>query len=334
MYNGKLGLAAFSLEASALAAIYPNQGSGAVLGLFFLCHAGASVALAAMVYGLLPAQYREPRRHALALLFSFAFFMPVVGLLGLWLAVMAAMYLPRFGQEKEFAKVELPHFTPARGGQEMSFGHGAIRPMLANRSIPAERRMKALMALQGVAPWAANPTLRKTLDDTADDIRLVAYGIIDRREKAIYRKIRAEVEQLEKAKGEARLNSLRHLAELHWELIFEHLAQGDVKSHIIVEARRYVEEALELGPNDPGLWYLLGRTEMEMGDLKAAEKAFLASFEKGLPRARVLPYLAEITFRRRDFEVVSMLLKGISDVQLSPRLKPLVTYWAPRREAK
>lgn len=330
MLNWKLGLAAFSLEASALAAVYPDQGSSTALGVFFLCHAGASAALTALVYGLLPAPYRQPRRHALALLFSFAFFMPVVGLLGLWLAVAAAMYLPRFGLQKEFSKVELPHFTPARGGQEMSFGHGAIRPMLANRAIPAERRMKALMALQGVAPWAANPTLRQTLDDTADDIRLVAYGIIDRREKAIYRKIRAEAEQLEKARGNDRLNSLRHLAELHWELVFEHLVQGDVKNHVIAEARRYVEEALELRPNDPGLWYLLGRARMEMGELKQAEKAFLISFEKGLPRARVLPYLAEITFRRRDFELVSVLLRGISDVQLSPRLKPLVTYWAPK----
>lgn len=334
MLKWKLGFAAFSLEASALAAIYPDQGGNASLGLFFLCHGGASAAFTALAYSLLPFRYRQPRRYSLALLFSFAFFMPVLGLLGLWLSVVAALYLPRLSKQREFARIDLPHFTPTRGGQEMTFGHGAIRPMLANRAIPAERRMKALMALQGVAPWAANPTLRQTLDDTADDIRLVAYGIIDRREKAIYRKIRAEAAQLEKAQDEERLNSLRHLAELHWELIYEHLAQGDVKSHVINEARRYVEEALELGPDDPGLWYLLGRAKLEMGEVKAAEEAFLVSFEKGLPRARVLPYLAEITFRRRDFELVSALLRGISDVQLSPRLKPMVSYWTQRKEAR
>ncbi|MGD9787030.1 MAG: tetratricopeptide repeat protein [Sulfuricellaceae bacterium] len=331
MLNWKLGLGALSLESSALLAVYPNQTGAGALALFLLCHGGASVMLALFVHGLLPPQYRLPRLLTLALLFSFAFFMPVVGLASLWLSVVASTYLPRFIKQHEYAKVELPEFVPARGGQEMSFGHGALRPMLTNRSIPVERRMKALLALQGVAPSAANPILRQSMDDTADDIRLIAYGIIDRREKAIYKKIRAEAAQLEQAqKPEERLNSLRHLAELHWELVYEHLVQGDVKSHLIAEARRYVDEAQKLAPDDPGIWYLRGRAELETGNLQEAEFAFMQSFEKGLPRARVLPYLAEVTFRRRDFELVAVLLKGISEVQLSPRLKPVVSYWTSR----
>jgi tetratricopeptide (TPR) repeat protein len=331
MLNWKLGLGALSLESSALLAVYPNQAGAGALSLFLLCHGGASAMLTLFVHGLLPSQYRQPRRFSLALLFCFAFFMPVAGLAALWLSVVAATYLPRFAKGREFAKVELPEFVPARGGQEMSFGHGALRPLLANREIPVERRMKALLALQGVAPSAANPTLRQSMDDTADDIRLIAYGIIDRREKAIYKKIRAEAAQLEQArKPEERLNSLRHLAELHWELVYEHLVQGDVKRHLIAEARRYVEEAQKLAPDDPGIWYLRGRAELEMGNLQEAEYAFMQGFEKGLPRARVLPYLAEVTFRRRDFELVAVLLKGISAVQLSPRLKPVVSYWTSR----
>ena len=90
----KLWSSALGLEALALALLTTRQDAWVILSGYLLLHAGASALVALACAQLFPAPYRKPRHLVLALLFGFNFFVPIVGLVILLVAVVAGSLFP------------------------------------------------------------------------------------------------------------------------------------------------------------------------------------------------------------------------------------------------
>jgi hypothetical protein len=267
MFNAKLATLALSLEASALATLFTDAPNQQILLWFLLAHAGASACLALFTWALMPKAYQQPRKWALLFLFSFSFFIPIMGLVGLFVGILVAAYLPRIRQEQGFETVSIPEYVNLSSNVKIRYDAGGIRARLLDQNASLESRLKAMMAIQQMPSRLSSPLLRQMLTDPADDIRLVAYGMLDQREKAINHKITEEMANLDddNASPAARQTSLRHLAELYWELVYQGLVQGDVRKHAIGQSMEYVAQSLALTPDEPGLWVLQGKLINELG---------------------------------------------------------------------
>lgn len=328
MINLKLGAAALALEASALATALLSLDSDRALLLLLLQHAGASLLLALFAWHVLPEKIRNPRLPVLALLFNFSFFIPVLGPLGMLAAVFLSAYRRRAVVAQPFAELSLPEFVLSLRETDTKFSQGGIKSRLAQPSIPTQQRLQALLALQGMPARVSSPMLQEMLGDASDDIRLVAYGLLDSREKKINAQIHRELAKLKAAKGsDIRLIGLRHLAELYWELVYTGLAQGDLRDHALRQALKYTNDALLLAPLDTGLWFLKGRILLEIKMYDDAYQIFGMAIAHGFPESRVLPYIVEIAFNRRDYRTVSDLLSRISILQVTPRMKGAIRFW-------
>lgn len=333
--NPKILATAVAFELSALYTVLDFDNSTAHLLLFFAAHAAASALLALFTIPAMPRQYRQPRTAVLAFLFSFSFFIPLVGLLGVMLAVFIALLKPRLARSLPFASVEQPEFVLSVGDAEPAFRKSGLRSVLLDQSTPAHVRLKSLLTLQNMPARSAGPMLRKLLSDPADDVRLVAYGMLDTHEKHISARTQEELRKLELAtEPEARSNCLRQLAELHWELVYTGLVQGDVREHALASARSYVERGLELASRDPGLWYLKARLLQASGKLGEAAQDFGIAVSCGLPEGRALPYMAELAFERRDFTAVREIMARVAHSHVSPLMAPLVDFWSGEPPAK
>ena len=106
----------------------------------------------------------------------------------------------------------------------------------------------------------------------------------------------------------------------------------DLRRHAISESLRYLQEAMQSGHGDAGLWFLKGRLLHATRD-PAAEEAFNLAVSHGLEESRVLAYLAEIAFWKRNFSGVHALLERIRARQGSPRLQPVMRFWTGREAA-
>jgi hypothetical protein len=326
--NPKILAVALSFEFSALYVALDFHNSTAQLLLFFTAHAVASALLAVFALPAMPVQYRRPRAVVLAFLFSFSFFIPFIGLLGAMLAVFIALLKPRLVKSTPFASVKQPEFVLSVGDAEPLLRKSGLRSVLLDETTPAQVRLKSLMTLQNMPARIAAPMLRKLLADPADDIRLVAYGMLDMQEKRINARTQEELQKLQSATAtEDRANCLRHLAELHWELVYTGLVQGDVREHALASALGYVEQGLELASHDPGLWYLKARLQQASGKLEQAAQDFSIAVSCGLPEGRALPYIAELAFERRDFAAVRELMTLVARGNVSPLMAPLVEFW-------
>ena len=326
-----VGLLALVLEVIAVLWLMPlTEGNPTHLLGFLLVHGIASLCLAAFVAAALPPHLRRPVAPVIVLLFGFSFFIPVLGLIGQVIAALVSKYLPRHVPELPYA--EIPpiefEFPPREIRERTKYGPGGLTARLRDSGVPKETRFKSLLALQGMPAKIANPLLQEMLGDTADEVRLVAYGILDNQEKNINQLIHEELTNLREANTpEMQLVGLRRLSELYWELVYGGLVHGDVRAHAMAETERYLDQAMKLAPEDAGLWFLKGKVLIFKRDA-AAEAALHRAVANGIEESRVLAYLGQMAFERRDYAQVRRIFGSLSEGQYSPRLKAAVRYWS------
>lgn len=325
---------ALMLELSGVAAIMKSGSSDWTLFAYLLLHAVASLLLAVAGWYFLSEKYRQPRWLITLLLFNFAFFIPVLGLPGVFAAVLVSGFRRRTRIQQPFTNLVMPEFVLSLRESEIRFSQGGIKSRLAQSSIPTPQRLQSLLALQGIPARVSSPLLQDMLGDASDDIRLVAYGLLDSREKKITAQIHRELVNLRSAESrELRLVGLRHLAELYWEMIYAGLAQGDLRIHALNQALFYADSALKLASQDTGLLFLKGRILLESKMYEEARQILELAMTHGLPESRALPYIVEIAFNRRDFATVQTLLARLSVYQLTPIMKNAIHFWVNRQGA-
>lgn len=296
---------------------------------YFALHGIASVLLAVAIHFLIPESYRHPRRWLLVLLFSFNFFMPIAGLLGALMGFLVGVWLPRNYRISRFVSKLIPRYTTHRNHEGTGFRSGQVRSRLNNADTPLDHRLNALMAVQDTPARVTGTLLRKLLSDSADDMRLLAYGILDGKEKQITQKIQETTATLGSLQDAAQQYvAHKRIAELYFELIYQDLVQGDMRLFSASQVREHVQLAQQYqSEKDAGLWFMLARLELFQGNADAADHALQQADVAHFTRERLLPYLAELRFLQRRFADVRALFEDDRHATCLPALVPLRDYW-------
>ena len=207
----------------------------------------------------------------------------------------------------------------------------ACGPGLLQTGVAADDRMSALLSIQEVPASVTADLLRQLLADPLDDIRLLAYGMLDGKEKAISQRLLAEEKTLKEATADdERFGAHKRLAELQWELVFQKLVEGDMRLFACRQARTHAQAALNIKSDDAGIWFLLGRVKLVLHDLAAGQQALGRAQQCGLPRTVVIPYLAEYAYAERQFAKIAALYGELTAVPGALQLASSYTYWTGR----
>ncbi|WP_280187440.1 hypothetical protein [Delftia sp. PS-11] len=338
MLNLKLALSALAAETASWSSLWllHSESDAALLG--YLAAHGLASALLALCLSPFVANSAESARQRLGLvvlmaLFSYA--VPVAGILGSILATVA-LHSRRTPQvSHRFRALPLPDFDPHQhaGTSRRQVG---LQSFLANAAVPVPSRMRALVALGNVPGRVASPMLRTALSDSSEDLRLLAYSMLDGKEREISRAIHQELEAFEHARhtegdeplGPRGLQAACALSDLYFELVYQGVAQGDVRDHAIGQSLRYCVMALAQKPDNAPLQLRHGRLLHMTGAADGARASYEKALALGLPPVRVVPYLAELLFERREFAQVQALMRTLPAQHALPRLRPSILYWS------
>lgn len=335
MLNQKLAVYAALLEIGAWSGGLLFEGhSDSTLAWYLLVHAAASFLLALAAILLLPGETTRPRLAVLLLMAGCSYAVPIAGFIGV---IAGTIYLRLFRSQEPtqaFDSVQLPVFDPHQR-PNAGFRQAGLRSFLGNSEAPMQARIGAMVALQYVSGRVSSPLLRDVLTDPSEDIRLLAYGMLDNQEKRINQSIDEELKSLNSAQQEEGLENkapktlaaAQRLSDLYWELIYQELVQGDLRVYAISESSRYCQQVLNQDPNNAALNLRQGRLLHAMGQHDAAEQAYLKARDLGLPATRILPYLAELRFELRDFTGAQRLMAELANWGSLPRLRPIIDYW-------
>lgn len=328
----RLWLAALSLESAALWLLSRDLVSTATLLSFLAVHAGASAVAAIAVALLFPAGLQRPRRWLWSLLFGLNFFIPVVGIVTSIIGAVAGTLFPRLLKPEYFRRVSAPEYTPDRAFESSKLRGGAARARLRDLRLDASTRVTALMAVAGQPTPATGPLLREMLADPVDDLRLLAYGLLDRREKDISERLIREREALEQITDpvEQRATAGR-VGQLFWELVYQDLVQGDMANYALEQAQRHALLAVEgrgAGAASGSAWMLLAKIGLRRNEFDSVEHAFENAQACGMPRAAIVPYLAELRFRQGRHPEIAALMYELGNKPMSGALAAAQQYWA------
>ena len=343
--------AATSLELAALSML-TNTPTLAHLASYFALHAMASTLVAFLAWVLLPNKYKQPVAPAYALLWAFAFFIPALGVTALLLVVQIARRFPRILRTERYVTVLMPEFSGVqREATERSDIRAAdARRILKDTNLPLETRLRVLVALQVMQPKAAVPLLMGLLSDPSEDIRLLAYSMVDTWEKDLVQ----QIQRADKALAEARqaaekhpdedagntlqtpmVNALRRLAELHWQQADSGLARGDLRRFALENAQKFCEQVLLLDANMQGIWRLYARVLIELNQLEAAGRAINLARQLKMPAVEVWALMGQIAFLQRDFDAVRAYAAELPvDQLLPPSVAATAAYWRRKRIGK
>lgn len=314
-------------ELASLGALFLPGAGWPVFTAAFIVHLLASLCFALTLPVSLPPGYLGRRSQGL-LFFSFIFFMPLLGILGM---ILILIYFKVAGKKRvrpEFFIIPRLPFTAVEGVKPVTMGEGGAWSRLKDESISRQVKIEALMAAGAVPGQQGSRLLQMATGDSDDEIRLVAFNIFDKREKNISAAISRMLQELKNAGDDSGKGAIcGRLAFSYWEFIYNELVRDELREFCLDQALYYARLNEELtGPNHP-MAMLMGRILLLRGDADGAERAFDRALALGAAPGKSVPFQAELLYRKRDFTALKRLLSSHPQLRHKPGIGAVVSFW-------
>jgi hypothetical protein len=269
-----------------------------------------------------PLWYLIPKRDAgskvfLLLLFLYCLFIPVISGISLFLILTLGLLYAKPMHKQMIDVNALPH-APENILEKISVTQhnpGKIHGVLKS-SGNIEQRFRAVLATRQMRDNKAIPILQIGLRDPVDEVRLLAYSMLDRKEKKIDLKIHESLLDLSNEKQNPTAAAVIHqtLAESYWELSYLLLVQGQAQIHTLKSAYHHAYEALKVRGTNAGLNLLHARLALNLDLYEEAARALDQAEKHGMPVVKLAPWRAELAFATRRFEEVTWHVESIDEM--------------------
>ncbi|NNM59039.1 MAG: hypothetical protein HKM04_04425 [Legionellales bacterium] len=212
---------------------------------------------------------------------------------------------------------------------EPHFGVAGQRVVLRSKNVLLHRRIEALASAASMNYASKNEILRGLLPETTDEIRLLAFQLLETQEKAISKKINWVNKLVKHAKTNSELhNGYKIIAQLYYELVYQNLVQPELRDSILATAFEYVQKALKTDIKDPIAWALQGKIQLKQQDYEGAESSLLHAMELCAQPRETVPYIAEMHFKKREFLVIPKFFEEHPSLSDLPRVGTVARFWS------
>jgi len=255
-------------------------------------HILASALLAMCYKQFLPRHYRLEVLRVTLMLWVFFVFFPVVGIVGIFVSLLLPSYSVKNEQEGEGMVTAAPILPE---NMDFDWQKGSLK---RDDSMVEKKRLLMKMASQRVVSKESIEVIRKEMSNPVDEVRLLAYSLLDKKSKQFNDRISRLLQLLDEVSEVDRVNLYERLAFDYWGLVSLGLAQGDVLEYLLDMSNKYAELAIrkELGQERAELFVLLAKISLRKEDKIMAAEYLTYAENKGVPREHLLVYWAEEAF--------------------------------------
>lgn len=299
-----------------------------ILQTSFVIHAISSLSIALAVLLFLSRYYKHEIWLAFVFTLLLCFVMPVAGLVIILFVVMSV-----FSSHTKYHKhveilddsINLQDIRPVNP----RYGAGGAVMRLLDKSAPTSERATALFVIGEGNMAQVNYLMYQLLPNKSDEIRLLAFNILEQQESSITEDINKLLSMLDTPgiREETKAKLEKNLAMLYWQFIYRKLVLRELEVSMLRKAEKYALSAVKVLSSDATLWALLGKIYERLKEYDLASQFFEKTLEFNIPPSQVLPYLAEIQYAVRNFGAVRKYLSEsdtLSDITL---IAPVKRFW-------
>ena len=303
IYFASLGLEYYALQLMLKGDLLPSLG----------LHVISSLAITWPLCFFMPLHLRA-NLLVFVFLFLLCFLIPLVSGICLFLSLTLTLYFTKQHKEDVFEYTEPLHADNIirNTTTKPDFCNGRMFGIL-RFSTDADKRIKAVLATSGLEDKVAIPILQIALLDSVDEVRLMAYSILDVKEKKIDSLIHQGLSQLKLDDNHPEVVKKIHhkLAEAYWELSYLGLVKGRAREHTLHAAREQANKAIQLKYEDVGLLFLQVQILTSLGYFNEASVLLEKVKEKGISPEKLASRRAELAFELKSFSQTSEHVKEL-----------------------
>ncbi len=278
------------------------------------------------------------------------------GFAGLMLAIIATA-IPFFGpvvsvvyafvlrgiqhraMEPDLENITVPeHARDSRLVQSSATAGSATARLKGSRD--PRRRMEVLTHISDSRLAAQHQILRSALSDSAEEVRLLAYAALDRREEENAGLVMKLEQQMQTAESPEMLGRLRQYRRwLDWNIA--HAVSRDTAEpetgrpaaeiHPAASPGKEVPQTAA-GQEIPSMSLLQGLESLEKGEAQAAIMHLERAMEAGVAAPIIAPPLAAAYFLVRRYDKIMDVYQHVPELALSPRYAASAGLWTGIRK--
>jgi len=272
---------------------------------------------------------------ALSLLIGLA--IPVVGALGLALSFLLGSFVANKRNSEEIYwqttnNINLPFTTPIGRKVSKYDSRGFVEQLMYSED--NSDLYKKVLAASNIKATLSVSLLKKAVEHTDDKIRLTAYQTLDRKVTGLNREIQRLEKKANDQEGLDKSNTWLQIASNYWELLTLEKEEPIARRQLLSKAAEAAQKSISILADNRNAHFTLGRILLMQRDPGAATQSFTEAMKLGMPREKIMPYLAEAAFDSRQYERIPKLLDSIDDAfKHYPPLSHVAEYWQGERPA-
>lgn len=307
--------------------LFDNASLGS-LSLFYFVHISLSCIVSSISTLFLARRYKDYWLHSFGLLVFFNIALPVVGyLFSIWLTYYL-LHVQYAKVLKNTKLINMDEFDQDFPHVKRAFGEGSMVDLMADTLAPQELRMKALSAMAENMTQKNVSVIKKSLSEKDDEIRLYSFSLIDNMEHGLNSKIHDATVRFKNEEDEnERLKAAKELAFLYWEMIYFDLSDDVLKNYLINTSYEYAKICSKADMSDVDINILLGKIYLAKNKYEEATTEFVMAIESGVDNSYIIPYLAELYFKRGNYKSIRSMLSMEDKLNMNATMHPVVGQW-------
>jgi hypothetical protein len=299
--------------------------------MIFFTHAIGSILVSLPLSFMLKSIKHENRINYFLFSLAIQLFIPFFGLF-----IFILVYRPRKSNLiNQFEEKEYPLFLSTRNitntfPKKINIRSDYILPkysissIISTNSIAPEERQKAVLDTLKLQDKDAVPLLKKALKDSDDDVRLLAYALLKRKENIIVSRLHDRLQEINNSQEVPALSLHKAIAYDCWEMIYLELVQGEVKKYHYELAIKHIKVLLQHHKNDPGINLLYAKILLKQRDFNQARIYLINARNSGIDKNKILPYFAELAFYEKRLDNMSTFIKDINEDVCSYKISRMI----------
>ena len=201
------------------------------------------------------------------------------------------------------------------------YGEGSVISRLNDSAAPAGLKQSSILYLINF--------VRGNLGNPLDEVRLLAFSFLSKKENEVNKKIFVLKKALESGREKEPERLCFELAQLYWHLVYMNIADKVFENYNLNMAVYYINKAIDAKYRYYDAMFLSGRISFRLKDYAKAEECFKEAMASETLKDRVIPYLGEIYYMRKDYGKTKKLMENISGPIMNNKLKGIRDLWVP-----